>query len=86
MAKWVVTEWNGLSSSVVGTMPGTMSERQMEGVLQRLVCRHLSPTEILVASLQSNSADRTVLLDRVGSGVPLSFGLDPRYTASMENV
>lgn len=86
MAKWVVTEWNGISSSVVGTMPGTMSERQIEGVLQRLVCRHLSAAEILVGSLQFNSGDRTTALDRVGSGLPLSFGLEPCYTASMENV
>lgn len=62
-----------------------LSQKQVEEVLRRLTCRHLSENEIVEASL-NRRAKRTMLLDiRRDAQTPLvmSCGENPHYVARL---
>lgn len=84
MAHWKITSYDGLTEQASWTLPGTMSEQQVETVLQRLVCSTLNQDEIIASSLPVGSSGRASHLDRVGSGLPMSFGNNPHFTAERE--
>lgn len=67
------------------TMPGNMSEKEIETTLQRLVARHLSAEEIVSASLRRNNQWRSSLLDRTGRGAPICYGNNPYYIAAYKD-
>lgn len=84
MPHWKITSYDSLDERETWTLPGTMSEQQVEVVLQHLVCSSLNQNEIMTSSLPVGSPGRTTHLDRVGSGLPMSFGSNPHFTARKE--
>ena len=81
MAEWIITRWDGLRVSPERYLPGYLSIREVEVILQHLVCRHLDEDEIISASRRRNDPKRTTFLDRVGRGSPPCYGNNPHYTA-----
>lgn len=85
MPHWKITSYDSLDERETWTLPGTMSEQQVEVVLQRLVCSSLNQNEIMTSSFPVDSPRRTIHLDRVGSGRPMSFGCNPHFTARKDH-
>ncbi|MDP2620299.1 MAG: hypothetical protein Q8P46_08990 [Hyphomicrobiales bacterium] len=81
---WRVQGFNSSEKIFERDMPGDLSEAEISTVLQRLVCRHLSPDEIIRASLRKGDPDYIVHLERMGTGRPIEFGYDPHYTAELK--
>lgn len=81
MERWIIRRVNGSSQEEIGSLPRHMNEQEVERALQRLACMHLSPDEILAASLRKGAKGRVTLLDRVGHGRPICVGENPFYTA-----
>jgi hypothetical protein len=91
MAKryWRIRGMNGFEPFFERSIPaGSLSERQVEQILVRMACIHLTESEIFAASLRPNASGRTELLSvhRNGDG---PFGLwtdgNPYYTAQIED-
>lgn len=74
MARWVIRRIEGILETEVGELPGHLTETEIVRVLQRLVCMTLTPEEILLSSLRRRGKKRASLLDRVGSGTPVTVG------------
>jgi hypothetical protein len=84
MPKWRITALDGLAAVRTFEMPGHLSEPEIETVLQRLVSRSLSEAEIVRSSLRKNDRNYISHLERVGKGVPLSYGHgDLHWTAEI---
>jgi hypothetical protein len=81
---WKILRWEGNDAASLGELPGKMTESEVETVLQRLVCSDLTAAEILAASRRKGDDGYSVLLERNGSGRPLSFGENPHYTAEIK--
>ena len=81
MAEWRITEWNGNERGAEHTLPGNLTQQEIETALQRLVCRNLNVDEVRSASRRKGDPERSSQLDRIGTDKPLSFGQDPHYTA-----
>jgi len=81
MLKWTVRKWDGLEEIWSRDLPGRMGPNQVERLLQRLACRHLTDDEIISASLPKNAVGRTSILDETDFAQPMSYGENPHYTA-----
>jgi hypothetical protein len=79
--EWRIKLWDGQSVVCEEIMPGHMSEREILRTLERLACRHLSPTEIIRSSLRRNHRDYVPLLEGSSGGRPIHIGQNPHYTA-----
>ena len=79
---WHIEGWDSTDLLFERDIPGNMSEGEVERLLQRLVCRDLTPNEVIDASLRKNSKNRSSLLDRIGSGNPIHIGSNPYYIAT----
>jgi hypothetical protein len=79
---WHIEGWDSTKLIFERDVPGNMSEGEIETILQRLVARHLTPDEIVDASLRKNAHNRSSLLDRIGQGRPIHFGENPYYVAN----
>ena len=75
-AKWIIRKYESNALKWEKVLPGNMSNKRVETVLQRLVCQNLSADEILSSSLNAEAPGRTSQLDRVGI-----YGHNPYYTA-----
>lgn len=80
-AKWIIRKYESNALEWEKILPGNMSNKRVEAVLQRLVCQALSTDEILSSSLNAETPGRTSHLDRVGSGTLFIYGSNPYYTA-----
>ena len=80
--KWLITKFDGTSHTLLGSTHGDLSEPEVLTILQRLACLDLSPSEIISASLRVSDETYVTLLERVGTGNPISVGENPHYTAS----
>jgi len=78
---WIITKYNSLETEAEWKLPGSLSESEIEQILQRLVCADLSPSEIINASRRRDDPLRASFLDRVGEGSPISYGDNPHYVA-----
>lgn len=84
LSSWQIKKVDASTEEVLGTLPGNMSKREVEIILQRLVCTTLNSQEILLASLRKDRPERTSLLYRVGSDLPIQYGHDAVFfTASL---
>jgi hypothetical protein len=81
MNDWQITKYDSLEQQKVWKVPGSMTEVEMEELLRRLVAHDLNQDEIIGASRPAGDPLRSSLLDRTGSGDPISFGNNPYYTA-----
>ena len=79
--KWIIRKYESNALKWEKVLPGNMSNKRVETVLQRLVCQNLSADEILSSSLNAEAPGRTGHLDRVGSGTLFIYGHNPYYTA-----
>ena len=84
MPQWSIFQNDSLKSTLVGHLPGTMGERQVAEILQRLVSRDLTAEDVIQSSLPLSARSRRPHLDRMGGGYPLCYGDNPSYTASKE--
>lgn len=80
-AVWQITRWDSDSKAHEWKLPSNLSESEVQTILQRLVCQNLSDAEIIGSSLRRGSPGRLTLLDRIGTGSPLTVGENPHYTA-----
>ena len=64
LSSWQIKKVDASTEEVLGTLPGNMSKREVEIILQRLVCTTLNSQEILLASLRNDRPERTSLLYR----------------------
>ena len=81
---WHIEGFDGGALIFESDMPGNMSLSEIETTLQRLVARHLSPDEIVSASLRKHAPGHSPLLERVGKGAPVCYGENPYYIASRD--
>jgi len=81
---WRIEGFDGLDKIFETEVPWhLLSEKQVEELLRRLVCRHLSDDEIVGASL-NQKAKRSSLLDVRRSMQPphvITCGASPHYLA-----
>ncbi len=80
---WKIKGWDGNSVVFEREMLGNLSEKEISATLQRLVARNLSNDEVIDASRRKNDPNYSALFERIGSGYPISYGLDPHYTAEL---
>lgn len=86
MSDWIIKEWDGNDIKKEHKLSGRFSEKEIEAILQRLVCRNLTVAEILLASRRSNDTMRATFLDRVGSGKMINYGhSNLHYSAEKED-
>jgi len=82
MAKiWLLEKFDGQTPVEQKEVPAVLSDREVEEMLRRLVCKDLDNDEIIDSSLRPGMKNYRTLLEKVGSGVPLSFGQNPHWTA-----
>ena len=80
---WHIKGWEGGRTVFAQFVPGHLSEQEVSVILQRLACRQLSETEIVRSSLRRNDPDYAPLLERVGHGMPITYGQGIYYTAEL---
>jgi hypothetical protein len=73
---WCITKWDGEHEIAQWVIPGRFGEAQICTLLERLLAKTLSEQEIVQASLGEST-----LLSRVGTGLPISYGTNPHFTA-----
>lgn len=82
MPHWKIEKHDGiLEHELVGELPDSMSEGEVEEVLRWLVCIRLNEEEVLASSLEAKHPKRRVHLDRIGSGPEIQFGGNPYFIA-----
>jgi hypothetical protein len=87
MKRWLIREWDGNEIRAEHVLPGNLSPKEIETILQRCVCRDLSVPEILAASRRRSDPRRAGLLDRVAAGRLLDYGHgDIHYSAEWQEV
>lgn len=72
----------GLDAPFEVLVPGTLSEREIVSMLQRLASRHLDPEEIVAASLRASSDGYLASLEPQRSQNSITVGDNPFFTAS----
>jgi len=77
---WIIEGWDS-GDKFFETELLSISESEIETVLKRLACRHLSDIEIVDSSRRANDTKRLSFLDRIGRGKPITVGENPYYTA-----
>jgi hypothetical protein len=86
---WKIVGYHSTKKMFETTLPaGALSEPEMIVLLQRLAATHLTPDEIVSASLRKSSRRYAALLEpQVDSRPPGRFsvtvGLNPHYVASI---
>lgn len=84
-ARWKIVEYDGAETVSETTVSGQLSDREVETLLQRLVCRHLSFEEVVGSSLRKNAKGHRTHLDvRPASKSALMCGDGYHYTARFE--
>jgi len=81
---WIIAKWDGNDLVQEWQVSGALSEAEVKTMLQRLVSRNLSDTEIIDSSLRLNDAHYARHLERVGTGNPINFGEGIHFTAKYE--
>jgi hypothetical protein len=84
MPKWALTKFESSIELSHWELPGHMTEPQVEEVVRRLVCRHLSEDDIISSSLFSDDPKRYILLDRVEDPTIIQMGTNPYFIARLE--
>lgn len=84
MPKWALTKFESSIEVSQWELPGHMTEPQVEEVVRRLVCRHLSEDDIISSSLFSDDPKRYILLDRVEDPTIIQMGTNPYFIARLE--
>lgn len=83
---WEIKGYNSSEEIFADEVPGTMSVDEVSAILERLVCRDLSPHEIVSASVRKNYKRYAPLLevhiDRMAEkGTNITAGENPHYVA-----
>jgi hypothetical protein len=83
---WKIAGYDSTTQIYEGEVPGILTEGEIATTLQRLAARHLSPGEVVAASLRKNLKGYAPLLecniDRAGKkGTSVMVGDDPHYIA-----
>jgi hypothetical protein len=86
---WVITGFESSASVYDHRLPiDSLSESEVLTLLQRLASRHLTPEEIISASLRKGAPGYSSLLEPVpdhGGRYAVSVGNICRYTASVDD-
>ena len=85
---WRIVGFDSQDRIFEGTAPGNLHENEIERMLQRLVCRHLSDGEVVAASLRSNHRGQArgllcVNRDWKGKHYTIAVGTNPHYVAAL---
>jgi hypothetical protein len=88
---WKITGYDSATAIYEGEAPSTLTEDEIATMLQRLAARHLSPGEVVAASLRKNLKGYAPLLechiDRAGKkGNSVWTGGNPHYIAFRKRV
>jgi hypothetical protein len=83
---WEIKGYDLSKEMFADEVPGTMSVDEVSAILERLVCRDLSPHEIVSASVRKNYKRYAPLLevhiDRMAEkGTNITAGENPHYVA-----
>lgn len=78
---WKIKGWDGNAILFERDIPGHLTEFEVVALLQRLAARDLSANEVICGSLRRNDREYAPFFERVGTGMPLSYGENPHYTA-----
>jgi hypothetical protein len=83
---WEIKGYDSSKEMFADEVPGTMSVDEVSAILERLVCRDLSPHEIVSASVRKNYKRYAPLLevhiDRMAEkGTNITAGENPHYVA-----
>ena len=79
---WRIEGYDSIELIFERDVPGNLSESEVLAMLQRLAARHLSPDEIVSASLRRGAKNRSELLDPIGRKDSLHVGQNPYYIAT----
>lgn len=85
---WLIQGYDGLEAIFEMEVSIALSEREIRSLLQHLAARHLTPQEIVAASLRSRMNGYVSLLEvsrENRTRVILSCGQNPHYVASIHN-
>ena len=88
---WKITGYDSSTPIYEGEAPSILTEDEIATMLQRLAARHLSPGEVVAASLRKNLRGYAPLLecniDRAGKkGNSVMIGGNPHYIAFRKRV
>jgi hypothetical protein len=88
---WKIAGYDGAKTVFEQSIPeGSLSEPEMETLLQRLAARHLNDGEVVAASLRKNSAgyrtDLEIRKNQGGRYCLMTSGSGAHYTAVIEEV
>ena len=87
MAVWKIQGWDSTEKIFEIDAPGNLERSEVVRILQRLACQHLSPREIVGASVRSNHRIRNNLLQPIGqSGGSVHIGQNPYYIAFKQDL
>lgn len=79
MATWKIIKHDSDNEpTVIGRLPGNMSEAEVAEILKRLVSHHLSEEEIVLSSLRRGQKYRRTFLDPI-PGNKLCYGENPWF-------
>jgi hypothetical protein len=84
MAKWTLVKYEASIEVSRWELPGDMTEPQVEEIVRRLVCRHLTEDDIVSSSLATDDPKRYILLDRVEDPTIIQMGTNPYFIARLE--
>ena len=73
---WRITKWDGERELSQWEISDRVSEPQVCTLLERLVSKSLRESEIIEVT-----EAKTTLLSRIGTGLPIAYGSNPRFTA-----
>ena len=85
---WRIVGYDSQDVIIESSAPGNLTEGEVERMLQRLVCRHLSDREVVAASLTRNHRGQAKVLlcvnhDRRAKHYTISAGNNPHYVAAL---
>ena len=87
---WVITGFESTESVYKHQLPlASLSEAEVVTLLQRLAARHLTPDEVVSASVREDTPGYTNLLEVMpdrGGKYALSVGHHHHYTATIEEI
>lgn len=80
MKVWKIEGWNGAEREFELAVPNGHERPAIIRILERLVCRHLSPQEVVEASIARDHEQHNALLEPVSQSVEsVHFGHGERY-------